>query len=55
MKAKKAAAQLPHSEPMLDRWTNQMTEFGKEEHQADIQARPKEKINLDKLSGKKLG
>jgi ribosomal protein L24E len=55
MKAKKAAAQLPHSEPMLDRWTNQKPEFGKEEHLADVQARPKEKIKLDNLSGKRLG
>ena len=55
MQQKKAEKKLPYSKTMLETWTNRKPEFGHEESLAEKQARPKEKINLDKLSGKRLG
>ena len=55
MQQKKAEKKLPYSKTMRETWTNRKPEFGHEENLAEKQARPKEKINLDKLSGVRLG
>lgn len=55
-KAKKTVKGQPREmSHELGSWTSEKPEFGNQERAAEFQAKPKEKIDLSKLAGKKIG